>query len=205
MPHVKQGRATPFAAVLLGAIAFVGACGGGGGATAGGGGDAGDAGPAADGGAAADGGSGADAASDVTDGSAGGLVAIGKPCSTGVDGGSTTTSVNPQAPECDSQICIQPAIDPRQSEAVDTAPLCSAECRGDGDCVDAEARNPASPGDRRCRGGFTCAIATEVGRLCCKRLCLCRDFLVIPDGGVPTPATCDPTNPVNRCKNLPGR
>jgi hypothetical protein len=131
--------------------------------------------------------------------------AIGRQCDLLVDGGPTRTTFNPQALECPSRICVQPAVDVNKSEAVDTAPLCSAECSTDDDCKDGEGRNVSKTSDLRCKSGFACGIASEVGDFCCKKICLCRDFLVVPDGGLQVPAGCDPGNPVNHCKNLPGR
>lgn len=131
--------------------------------------------------------------------------AIGRPCDLLADGGISKTTVNPQALECPTRICVQPAQDVQITEPVDTTSLCSAECSKDGDCSDGQKRNLKKTGDLRCKNGFACAVATEVGDFCCKKICLCKDFLVIPDGGIQAPAGCDGNNPVNRCKNLPGR
>ena len=35
-------------------------------------------------------------------------------------------------------------------------------------------RDQASP---QCKTGFTCMVATTVGKFCCERLCVCRDFI----------------------------
>ena len=60
---------------------------------------------------------------------------------------------------------------------------------------------PESP----CASGFTCAIPVVVGPFCCRKQCICRDYLEIPDGGVPVPEACNPDLPENTCVNLPGR
>src|SRR5687767_8888155 len=75
--------------------------------------------------------------------------------------------------------------------------LCTGECSSDEECD----RVPESP----CQTGFTCAVPTVVGPFCCKKLCVCRDYIVIPDGGLDEPAACDPGNPDNRCCNLTDR
>jgi len=76
--------------------------------------------------------------------------------------------------------------------------LCTAECSGDGDCD----RVPESP----CITGFSCGVAVTVGPFCCKKFCICKDYIVVPDNGVPTvPKACDPGIPDNECCNLAGR
>jgi hypothetical protein len=65
----------------------------------------------------------------------------------------------------------------------------------------AEARNPSDAADRDCRGHFLCAIAQTAGDFCCRKLCVCEDFLSTKPPV--TPAACEPT-PENRarCQNL---
>lgn len=76
--------------------------------------------------------------------------------------------------------------------------LCTAECTSDDDCD----RVPESP----CKTGFTCAIAVTVGPFCCRRFCVCKDYVVVPDTGkIEDPLACDPTNADNACCNLEGR
>jgi len=130
--------------------------------------------------------------------------AIGRPCDLLADGGAMKTTLNTQALECPSRICVQPAQDVEISETPDTTSLCSAECSKDSDCSDGQKRG-SKGGDLRCKSGFACGVATEVGDFCCKKVCLCKDFLVIPDGGLSDPAACNPDNGVNTCRNLPGR
>ena len=45
-------------------------------------------------------------------------------------------------------------------------------------------------------------VAFEVGPLCCKKLCICKDFLTIPPSGLQTPATCNPATSVSMCPNI---
>lgn len=76
--------------------------------------------------------------------------------------------------------------------------LCTAECSSDGDCE----RVPESP----CITGFTCGIAVTVGPFCCRKFCICKDYVVLPDEGeLPTPKACEADNADNACCNLDGR
>jgi len=125
--------------------------------------------------------------------------AIGRLCDVQADGGPKQGLWNQAALECPSQICI------KQPQVVgitppDTAPLCTAECSSDSDCQDGLVRTPGKTGDLRCRKGFTCGVAFEVGQLCCKKLCLCRDFL--PNGVLQPPAGCSASNSASTCANL---
>jgi hypothetical protein len=76
--------------------------------------------------------------------------------------------------------------------------LCTAECATDSDCD----RVPESP----CITGFTCGIAVTVGPFCCRRFCICKDYVVVPESGqLSTPKACDSANVDNACCNLEGR
>jgi hypothetical protein len=76
--------------------------------------------------------------------------------------------------------------------------LCTAECAADSDCD----RVPESP----CKTGFTCGVAVTVGPFCCRKFCICKDYVVIPDSGSLTePNACKPENASNACCNLSGR
>jgi hypothetical protein len=83
------------------------------------------------------------------------------------------------------------------SQTTDQPDLCTAECEKDDDC----ASDPSS----KCTTSFTCTIPVTEGPFCCKKMCVCKDYLIIPDGGIQAPATCDSTNPINECCNLTGR
>jgi hypothetical protein len=113
-----------------------------------------------------------------------GAEAIGRPCDLLVDAGANYAVYNNQALECPSRICLKP-VD--QVGGVDTAPFCSSECSQDSDCV-GQTRDPGSPSDRRCKSSFVCGVEFDIGPLCCKKLCLCNDFLARPPS---TPSTCD--------------
>lgn len=76
--------------------------------------------------------------------------------------------------------------------------LCTAECSTDDDCD----RVPESP----CILGFTCGVAVTAGPFCCRKFCICKDYIVIPDSGeLARPTACDPALPENACCNLDGR
>jgi len=75
--------------------------------------------------------------------------------------------------------------------------LCTAECTTADDCE----RVPESP----CVSGFTCAIPVTVGPFCCKKFCICKDYVQFPASGQPLPMACDGTDPNNNCCNLAGR
>jgi len=133
---------------------------------------------------------------------------IGRTCGLSVDPdagtSSGTTATLDVALECPSRICILPA---QESGPVNTTSLCTADCSSDDDCSDGERRNLSDPGDFRCKGGFVCKVAETVGDFCCRRLCVCTDFLtknpVTQSYDTTTPDVCMP-NSTNKmlCKNI---
>ena len=51
-----------------------------------------------------------------------------------------------------------------------------------------------------CKEGFACAVATQAGPFCCKKLCICKGDLVEgtnvdPDGGTMIPFSCTSDEP----------
>ncbi len=137
--------------------------------------------------------------------------AIGRTCELSVNGGSSNQALyNPQALECPSRLCLRPAVHDSLTATVDTTSLCSAECSKDSDCSTDQNRGKnsppdagqASPPDRRCMSGFTCGVTFEVGPLCCKKLCMCKDFLKIPAGGLMPPVSCTKPGPNAACDNI---
>jgi hypothetical protein len=125
--------------------------------------------------------------------------AIGRQCDPQADAGTQQAVFNGQALECPTRICVKPALQQGVPTTNNTAAYCTAECSKDSEC-DGETRDPTNGADRRCRGGFVCAVAFEVGPLCCKKICMCKDF--IPKEGLPTPASCDKSKGVSTCQNL---
>jgi hypothetical protein len=127
---------------------------------------------------------------------------VGRICDLGVEDPNPNESVvaSPSL-DCQSRTCLkvpQTRDLPEGSRYPEgNKGLCTAECESDGDCD----RVPESP----CTTGFTCAVPVVVGPFCCRKLCICKDYIVIPDGGVPLPEACDPGDPANACCNLEGR
>jgi hypothetical protein len=106
------------------------------------------------------------------------------------DGGAAVTVVGTGL-ECPSRTCLHIAA---------TSPdMCTDECSSNSDCE--------ASSDTPCQNGFVCMVPVVVGDFCCQKLCVCRDYLTLPDGGAapPPPAACNADNPINECCNLEGR
>ena len=104
--------------------------------------------------------------------------------------------------DCVSRTCLRypqsKDLPPGSTYPEGNVGLCTAECESDSDCD----RVPESP----CVTGFTCGVAVTVGPFCCRKFCICKDYIVIPDSGkLETPMACDASNPANACCNLSGR
>jgi hypothetical protein len=126
---------------------------------------------------------------------------VGRVCSldtpdAGNTGTATSATLNGQAVECPSRICLLPAGDLKPAT---TGPLCTASCSTDDDCSDGETSSSAA--STQCKTGFTCMIATTVGNFCCEHLCVCKDFIDITRTGYnATPTVCLPGQ--STCKNV---
>lgn len=115
---------------------------------------------------------------------------VGRPCVLGVTPpmDPTLVTVNPQALECPSRVCVLPAK--LQDPSVDTGPYCTKECGNDEDCTGGEIGSGA--GDPRCNTGFVCrTILPKLSNnpLACKPICVCKDFLPT-DNVATTPQSC---------------
>ncbi|HEX3697755.1 MAG TPA: hypothetical protein VH374_20445 [Polyangia bacterium] len=127
---------------------------------------------------------------------------LGRPCNLGVpdDGGSssagTNATISGEVLACPSRICVLPAA----MKTTDDSPYCTAECSTDDDCSDGELRSSAAD-DKRCKSGFVCGVATEVGDFCCQKVCICRDFIDTPSGQLDEPASCK-SGSGSTCKNV---
>jgi len=127
---------------------------------------------------------------------------VGRICDLGVEDPNPNESVvaSPSL-DCQSRTCLKVPLGRDLPEGsrypTGNKGLCTAECESDDDCD----RVPESP----CKTGFTCAVPVVVGPFCCRKLCICKDYIVIPDGGVPLPEACDPSDEANSCCNLEGR
>ena len=123
---------------------------------------------------------------------------IGRKCDLDTEDGGTTgtttsATINSQAVECPSRICLLPANEKATATA---GGLCTATCSSDDDCD-----GQTSAAADQCHSGFACLVATTVGDFCCERLCVCKDFV---DTSVmnynKTPPVCMPGQ--SQCKNV---
>ena len=121
---------------------------------------------------------------------------VGRKCFIGLDAGPTETIVASPALECKSRTCLH-LPDTNKTTRGQSYDLCTATCSEDSDCEAVD----ESP----CERGFVCAVATTVGAFCCKKLCQCRDYLFIPDGGLDELKGCVASDSINECCNLDGR
>jgi hypothetical protein len=112
---------------------------------------------------------------------------IGRLCDIAVDmiTNPKLVTVNPQALECPSRVCILPAKD----KTTNTEALCTDECGSDDDCADGERGKGMA--DTLCDEGFVCRTILpnlENNPLRCKPVCVCKDFLVTGDMSVKPPS-----------------
>jgi hypothetical protein len=129
---------------------------------------------------------------------------VGRVCDLGtLKPAATEVVVASPSLDCVSRTCLRyPAQRELPPGATPPGPqegLCTAECTSDSDCD----RVPESP----CLTGFTCGIAVTVGPFCCRKFCICKDYVVIPEGAkeLEPPKACDPSVTENACCNLEGR
>jgi hypothetical protein len=125
---------------------------------------------------------------------------IGRKCELGVsdDGGvagGSSATINSEALECPSRICVLP----ENAANASTGPLCTADCSSDDDCSDGE--TTTDPHDtHHCKTSFVCTIPTTSGDLCCRKMCICKDFLIGNGPFNQTPLVCQ--SPAGGCKNV---
>jgi hypothetical protein len=106
---------------------------------------------------------------------------VGVPCKMNIissdDGGisSQGATVNAQGLDCRSRLCLYVG---GVREAI---PQCTRICDNDDDCPD--------PTDT-CKEGFTCQSLIKVGALKCCKMCVCKRFVNIGDGGASGSASC---------------
>ena len=129
---------------------------------------------------------------------------VGRICDLGQTPDPSQAVVASPSLDCVSRTCLKVPLEvaekdlpPGSQYPTGNLGLCTDRCSQDSDCE----RVPESP----CQTGFTCDIAVEVGPFCCEKFCICKDYIVIPSSGRPTPAACDPTVASNSCCNLSGR
>jgi hypothetical protein len=130
---------------------------------------------------------------------------VGRICDLGVENpGATEAVMGSPSLDCQSKLCLKipVALGKDTPEGfrtlASTRGRCTATCEDDGDCD----KVPESP----CITGFTCGIPLVVGPFCCEKVCICKDYVILPEGGtLDTPDACDPNNAANACCNLAGR
>ncbi|HVK72414.1 MAG TPA: hypothetical protein VM734_03810 [Kofleriaceae bacterium] len=132
---------------------------------------------------------------------------VGRKCDLGIaDPTASQAVVGSPSLDCQSKLCLKVPVDPAKAGMtpegfVQLAPgtgMCTSTCESDSDCD----KVPESP----CVTGFTCGVAVTVGPFCCQKVCICKDYVVLPESGsLKTPATCDPGDARNACCNLDGR
>jgi hypothetical protein len=133
---------------------------------------------------------------------------IGRPCVNPTNAAPLGTQISSPALECPSRLClIQPAQTTGMMGETDNArSTCTATCETNDDC-DAETRQLCKDSSGKTYN-YVCAVATQAGPFCCKKVCICPLDLVdgvnkSPDGGVITPFSCDPKqNPNPTCPNV---
>ncbi len=101
--------------------------------------------------------------------------AIGRTCDITFDASPLQAAYTVDSRDCPSGICTKPAVQPGVSSELTTGPYCTVRCNSDSDC-NGQTRDFSNPHDTRCMKGFTCAIPFGEGKLCCTKLCLCKDF-----------------------------
>jgi hypothetical protein len=107
----------------------------------------------------------------------------------------TSSTIQGQAVECPSRICLLPAME----KTTTTGPLCTATCSSDDDCSDGETTSDQT--SRQCKSGFVCMVATTVGNFCCERMCVCKDFVDTTRADFKaTPTVC--MSGQSMCKNV---
>ena len=86
---------------------------------------------------------------------------IGRPCVNPSGQAVLGTQVSSPALECPSRLCL---LQPPTGSSKEARQTCTATCESDGDC---DAETKAS-----CKAGFVCAVATQAGPFCCRKLCI---------------------------------
>ena len=127
--------------------------------------------------------------------------AVGRPCELGAIAGPSQGAYNVGSGECPGHVCLKPVVQQGASGTVDTVATCSAECAQDSDC-EGELGDRANDLDHRCKKGFACGIPFAVGPLCCRKLCMCKDFLA--PSGATTPTACATDSARAACSEASG-
>ena len=120
---------------------------------------------------------------------------LGRSCSLGQTIAADQGAYSVNATDCQTRMCVKPAVQPGVSHDLDTGAYCSDTCSTTSDCQQGQTRDRSNPNDRRCKSGFVCAVpfgssdtAVGGGKLCCQKVCLCRDFFRTEEPA--TPESC---------------
>ena len=117
--------------------------------------------------------------------------ALGRPCD--LPGG-WRCERGPGAPTTRTQRIAQATFAPNRpcSPAYRTisppGPYCTMACNSDNDC-NGQTRDFTNANDTRCHEGLCLRNPFRLGKLCCQKLCLCRDFFSASVGPA-VPAVC---------------
>jgi hypothetical protein len=120
--------------------------------------------------------------------------AIGRPCQLNKELTAAQGAYTIEATDCPTRMCVKPNVQPGVSNDLDTVAYCSAQCNSDDDCG-GQTRDQSNQNDKRCKKGFTCAPVFGEGKLCCTKICLCRDFFSAAVGPA-VPDACKPDSGV---------
>src|SRR4029453_17148046 len=94
----------------------------------------------------------------------------GRPCVNATGAVPLGTQITSPSLECPSRLClIQPPNTGTGTTGTDggVRATCTAPCSSDDDC--------APETTAYCSSGFKCAVATDTGKFCCRKLCICID------------------------------
>jgi len=130
---------------------------------------------------------------------------VGRKCDLGEQTpGANAVVVASQSLDCVTRTCLKYPPSRPEGPPPGSTPLaaniglCTAECNSSDECD----RVPESP----CILGFTCGIATTAGPYCCRKFCICKDYVVVPESGeLAAPPECNAAEQKNECCNLEGR
>lgn len=130
---------------------------------------------------------------------------VGRICDLGVENpGDSEAIMGSPSLDCQSKLCLKIPVQAGKDvpdgfrTLSSNRGMCTAACEDDSDCD----KVPESP----CVTGFTCGIPLVVGPFCCEKVCICKDYVIVPEGGtLDSPDACDAGNPANACCNLSGR
>ncbi len=130
---------------------------------------------------------------------------VGRICDLGIENPTANQAVvGSPSLDCQSKLCLKVPVDTSKEVPegfrllANSRGMCTSTCESDADCD----KVPESP----CVTGFTCGVAVTVGPFCCQKVCICKDYVVLPESGsLPEPAACVSDDLDNACCNLDNR